>query len=160
MRIGLVSVDSHHYPNYALMKISAYHKSKGDFVEWADPMFGEYDKVFMSKIFTFTPDDTNCYNTKEIVRGGTGFGDYSKVLPPEKDRLQPDYSLYPEIDNKTAYGFLTRGCPNRCFWCCVPEKEGNIKPYMDIEEISMGGVETRSYSLITTSLPVIMALNN
>ena len=138
MRIGLVSVDSK-IINYALAKISAYHKSKGDSVEWANPLFGEYDKVFMSKIFTFTPDDTNCYNTKEIVRGGTGYGDYTKVLPPEIDRLQPDYSLYPEIDSKTAYGFLTRGCPNKCFWCCVPEKEGNIKPYMDIDEISMGG---------------------
>lgn len=143
MKVGIVSVDNKHYPNYALMKISAYHKSKGDSVEWADPMFGEYDKVYMSKIFTFTPDDTNCYKTKEVERGGTGYGDYTKVLPVEIDRLQPDYSLYPEIDNKTAYGFLTRGCPNKCFWCCVPEKEGNIKPYMDIEEISMGGVETK-----------------
>lgn len=61
MRIGLVSVDSHNYPNYALAKISAYHKSKGDLVEWADPMFREYDKVYMSKIFTFTPDDNSIY---------------------------------------------------------------------------------------------------
>lgn len=139
MRIGLVSVDSHNYINYALAKISAYHKSRGDSVEWADPMFGEYDKVYMSKIFTFTPDDTNCYNTKEVECGGTGYGDYTKVLPEEIDRLQPDYSLYPEIDDKTAYGFLTRGCPNRCPWCLVPMKEGNVKPYMTIDEISQNG---------------------
>lgn len=137
MKIGLVSVDSK-IINYALAKISAYHKSKGDSVEWANSLFGEYDIVYKSKIFTYTPDDTNVYNTKETIIGGTGYSIISH-LPSEIDRLQPDYSLYPEIDNKTAYGFLTRGCPNKCFWCCVPEKEGNIKPYMDIEEISMGG---------------------
>ena len=54
MRVGLVDVDGHNYPNYALMKISAWHKSRGDSVEWADPMFGEYDRVYMSKVFTFT----------------------------------------------------------------------------------------------------------
>jgi hypothetical protein len=54
-RIGLVDVDGHNYPNYALMKISAYHKSIGDSVEWANPLFGHYDKVYESKIFTFTP---------------------------------------------------------------------------------------------------------
>ena len=57
MRIGLVDVDGHNFPNFALMKISAYHKNLGDQVEWADTLFGEgYDKVYMSKIFTFTPD--------------------------------------------------------------------------------------------------------
>lgn len=137
MRIGLVSVDSK-IINYALAKISAYHKSKGDVVEWADPMFGEYDIVYQSKIFTFTPDDTNVYNTKEIERGGTGYSITSQ-LPPEIDRLQPDYSLYPEIDDKTAYGFLTRGCSNSCKWCVVPQKEGMVKPYMNVDEISMGG---------------------
>lgn len=120
------------------MKLSAYHKSRGDKVEWADSMFGEYDVLYKSKIFNFTPDDTNLYNAKEIVKGGTGYNIHS-ALPSFIDSLQPDYSLYPDIDDSTAYGFLTRGCPNKCSWCCVPEKEGNIKPYMDIDEISMGG---------------------
>ena len=34
MKIGLIDLDSHHYPNLALMKISAYHKAQGDSVEW------------------------------------------------------------------------------------------------------------------------------
>ena len=54
MNIGLVDVDSHNYPNLALMKISAWHKAHGDIVEWAMPMFGDYDRVYQSKIFTFT----------------------------------------------------------------------------------------------------------
>lgn len=63
--------------------------------------------------------------------------DIEKVLPVEVDRLQPDYSIY-NIDSNLSYGFLTRGCPNRCKWCVVPKKEGKISPYMDIEEITAG----------------------
>ena len=57
MIIGLVDVDGHNFPNFALMKIAAYHKAKGDDVEWAMPMFVQYDRVYQSKIFTFTPDE-------------------------------------------------------------------------------------------------------
>jgi hypothetical protein len=92
----------------------------------------------MSKIFSFTEDYEYYINTEKFEKGGTGY-DIRKRLPENIDRLQPDYSIYPAIDNTTAYGFLTRGCPNRCKWCVVPEKEGNIHPYMDIEEIAIEG---------------------
>lgn len=137
MNIGLIDVDRTRFPNIALAKIAAYHRSLGDSVEWADPMFGQYDRVYASKVFTFTPDFTEHYDC-EIVRGGTGY-DIHSVLPDEIDRLQPDYSIYPGIDSKTAYGFLTRGCPNKCKWCIVPLKEGNVHPYMDIDEITQSG---------------------
>lgn len=137
MDIGLIDVDGHGFPNLALGKIATYHKSLGDSVEWAMPMFGQYDRVYMSKVFSFTPDCQDHYDC-EIVKGGTGYGSFEE-LPAEIDRLQPDYSIYPDIDDKTAYGFLTRGCPNKCKWCIVPLKEGNVRPYMDIEEITMGG---------------------
>lgn len=135
--IGLVSVDGHNFMNLALGRIAAYHKSLGDNVEWAMPMFGQYDRVYMSKVFSFTPDCQDHYDC-EIVKGGTGYGSFEE-LPAEIDRLQPDYSIFPDIDNKTAYGFLTRGCPNHCKWCIVPLKEGNVRPYMDIDEITMDG---------------------
>ena len=54
------------------------------------------------------------------------------------DRCIPDYSLY-NIENNLAYGFLTRGCPNKCKWCVVPKKEGKVTPYMDIEEVAVDG---------------------
>ena len=130
-------MDGHHFPNLALMKISAYHKKQGDNVEWATPLFGNYNKVYASKVFTFTPDFTDVYSC-EVVKGGTGYDLHSK-LPDYIDRLQPDYSIYPYIDSKTAYGFLTRGCPNKCKWCVVPIKEGNIHPYMDVDEIAIDG---------------------
>ena len=137
MRIGLLAVDKTTFPNISLGKISAYHKAQGDEVEWADPMFGEYDRVYASKIFTFSPDDNTPWNC-EVVRGGTGY-DLHKELPAEIDHLQPDYSIYPGIDDRTAYGFITRGCPNKCGWCIVPKKEGDVYPYMDIDEITQDG---------------------
>lgn len=132
MNIGLIDVDGHNYPNLALMKISAYHKSMGDSVSWCS--VGEYDIVFQSKVFTFTSDNKSnegLSTYKKIIKGGTGYN--MNKLPEHIDRMFPDYSIYPQF--KEAYGFITRGCSNHCSWCIVPKKEGGIKPYMDIEEI-------------------------
>jgi len=135
MKIGLIDVDGHNYPNLALMKLSAYHKSINNSVEWYTP-FNEYDIVYKAKVFTFTPDYPNYINNSNtVINGGTGY-DYTTTLPI--DNIQPDYSLYPIskwYDNKTAYGFITRGCIRKCKWCLVPNKEGDIRPYMSIEEI-------------------------
>ena len=145
MNVALLAVDSN-YPNLALMKISAYHKSQGDTVEWYNP-FDTYDRLYMAKVFSFTPDYAyviaNVHG--EVVRGGTGY-DIRSSLPSDMDRLQPDYSLYPTIDSRTSYGFLTRGCPNRCRWCVVPQKEGGIRPYMDVDEITLHGA--RPYAVL------------
>lgn len=138
MRIGLIDVDGRNFPNLALMKIAAYHKSKGDEVQWYMPFDDRYDKVYLSKVFTHTEDYGYCINADETERGGTGY-DLHKTLPAEIDNLQPLYEIYPQVDSKTAYGFLTRGCPNKCQWCIVPKKEGGIKPYMDVDEIAVNG---------------------
>lgn len=120
MKIGLIDVDSHNFPNLALMKISAYHKAKGDSVEWAIPML-KYDIVYQSKVFDFTPDEITCIQCERLIKGGTGY-DLDNKLPPEIENMRPDYSLY-NIKN-TAYGFLTRGCPRNCPFCIVGKKEG------------------------------------
>lgn len=124
MNIGLIDVDGHHWPNLALMKLSAWHKAQGDTVEWWSG-FSEYDRVYMSKVFdeTYTPDILEPVNTREIVRGGTGYG-LDNLLPDEVEHIYPDYSLYPKLTQKTAYGFLTRGCPRGCGFCIVSRKEG------------------------------------
>ena len=126
MKIGLIDVDGHNYPNLALMKISAYHKAKGDSVEWWWG-FCHYDRVYMSKVFddTYTADMPEPLNADEIIKGGTGYG-LDNRLPEEIEHMLPDYTLYPELTRDTAYGFLTRGCPNACPFCIVSCKEGRI----------------------------------
>ena len=138
MKIGLLDLDQTKYPNIALMKISSYHKSKGDLVEWYEPFKalceGEYDKVYISKIFSFTPDYDYPVYAKEVTRGGSGYAiklvdgkeiydkELDKPLPQEIEHSYPDYSIYGITD--TAYGFLTRGCPRGCDFCHVKAKEG------------------------------------
>lgn len=124
MRIGLIDVDGHNFPNLALMKLSAWHKQQGDEVGWWWG-FTEYDRVYMSKVFShdLTPDILEPVNAHEIIKGGTGYG-LEGTLPPEVEHIYPDYSLYPELTKDTAYGFLTRGCPRGCHFCIVGQKEG------------------------------------
>lgn len=119
VKIGLVDVDGYNFPNLALMKLSSYHKAQGHDVEWAVG-YVPYDKVYMAKVFTFTPDDMTAYQG-EIVQGGTGY-DLTSRLPDEVERCYPDYSLYNITD--TAYGYLSRGCPRGCSFCIVGKKEG------------------------------------
>jgi hypothetical protein len=120
MRIGLIDVDGHNFPNLALMKISAYHKQRGDSVEWWMGL-RKYDRVYKSKVFTFTPDVETAIQADEVIQGGTGY-DLKTTLLPEIESLCPDYSLY-SITN-TAYGYLTRGCPRNCKFCIASQKEG------------------------------------
>lgn len=138
MKIGLHDAEKDYFkgnktfPNYALMKISAWHKLKGDTVEWWNPLY-RYDLVYSSKVFDFTPVDP--YLPDDAIRGGTGYSDISmrKELPEEIDSMFPDYSIYPDCDY--AIGYLTRGCPNNCRWCIVPKKEGEIRPYRRWQDI-------------------------
>lgn len=132
MKIGLIDVDSHNYPNLPLMKLSAWHKAQGDIVEWYHP-FDHFDKVYMSKVFSDSSDYNEYINAAVVVKGGTGYAIHGAggetfrneddpILPYDVEHIYPDYSLY-NITN-TAYGFLTRGCPRGCSFCIVGKKEG------------------------------------
>ena len=137
MKVGLIDVDGHNFPNIPLMKLSAWHKKQGDSVEWYEPLFtGHCDRVYMSKVFSFTPDYEYCVDADEIIKGGTGYAitlvdgkeqyDKSKDKPldEEVEHIYPDYSIYGKLTENTAFGFLTRGCPRGCGFCHIKDKEG------------------------------------
>lgn len=136
MKIGLIDVDGHNFPNMALMKISSYHKSKGDEVEWWYTDFIHYDIVYMSKIFSddYSDDFVEPINADKVIKGGTGYAihlvngkeifdkENHKDLPLEIEKCFPDYSIYPQFD--FAISMTSRGCPRRCAFCHVAAKEG------------------------------------
>lgn len=130
MKIAIHDHENNGYPNLALMKISAWHKTQGDTVEWFNVLSGGYDKIYSSKVFTWTPKDP--YLPADTICGGTGF-DLSVVLNDEVENILPDYSLY---NCDKSYGFLTRGCIRSCPWCFVPRKEGAIRAHHDIEDFA------------------------
>lgn len=152
MEIGLMDVDSHNYPNLPLMKISAWNKEQGDNVEFVLPL-KHYDKIYVSKVFgnEYSELSNICLQADEIVFGGTGFAitvengkevyhkDQDKNLPYEIEHIYPDYELYGELTKDTAYGFLTRGCPNNCDFCVVSKKEGRCSQKVaDLSEFWRG----------------------
>lgn len=134
-KIGLVDIDGHNFPNLVLMKLSSWHKKQGDNVSWYSGI-EHYDKVYMSKVFTFSPDDCRVMQADEIIKGGSGYKMYDQVLSDDIEHICPDYSLYPNYQD--AYGFLTRGCVNQCSFCIVPRKEGSIRKHADITEFLAG----------------------
>ncbi|MEE1255585.1 MAG: radical SAM protein [Lachnospiraceae bacterium] len=140
MRIGFIDCDQKNsknpFPNLCIMKLSAWHKAQGDTTEWYEEFTGEYDKVYVSKVFSFTPDYEYPINAKEVVYGGSGYAismidgremynkELDKPLPYEIEHTYPDYGLYGITD--TAYGFISRGCPRGCDFCHVKDMQGRM----------------------------------
>lgn len=143
MKIGLIDVDSHNFPNLALMKLSAYHKKQGNIVILINnPMeviIEHFDIVYKSKIFTFSLDEYYNINADIVKQGGSGY-DLKNKLPYEIEHMYPDYDLYSQYD--FAVGFLTRGCPRNCEFCIVSQKEGMKVPKVaDLSEFWNGQKE-------------------
>lgn len=133
MKVSLIDLDiiqrRRPFPNLALMKLSAYHKRSGDQVYLNFPLHWA-NITYASCVFTWNAKGRARVPNKGIV-GGSGI-DLKAELPPEVERIMPDYSLYPGVD--FSLGFTSRGCLRKCPWCIIPEKEGQIKPWARIYE--------------------------
>jgi len=117
------------FPNLALMKLSAYHKARGDEVFLNFPLC-QPDLTYASCVFTWKAKGLNLLKAG-IIKGGSGI-DLTTELPPEVEHTMPDYHLYPNVD--FSLGFSSRGCIRKCPPCIVPEKEGYIKAWARIYE--------------------------
>jgi len=127
-RIGLVQMDGK-LPNIALMRLGSHYKTLGDDVEWwTGPLF-EYEKVFASKIFSFTEDNLPDY----VIRGGTGVGIEIELPGDVADEHGRGWFLYPDYHNHI--GFSERGCRLKCSFCVVPEKEGKPREVATIAQL-------------------------
>lgn len=125
--IGLHDADSTGFPNLALMKLAAWFRSRGQAVEFYTPG-RSYSKVFSSKVFTFSDEQPLPENA---ILGGVGRN--VTRLPVEVEHLCPDYSLY---GIEYSMGFLTRGCPNHCGHCVVPQNEGTLREHAEYQEFT------------------------
>ena len=141
MNIGIIDADligkkKHRFPNLVCMKISSYHKNQGHNVKLllSYDDIENYDKIFLSKVFTDTPVPDGITDLSWVEYGGTGFFyDKATPLPYEIEHCMPDYHLYDEWVNEQlenggkrldfkyyldySIGFLTRGCFRQCGFC-------------------------------------------
>lgn len=141
MNVGIIDADligqkRHRFPNLASMKISGYHKDNGDQVNLLSTYddIDDYDKVYVSKVFTDTRVPLDLSKRKNVSFGGTGF--YFDKAPPLPDVIEhhmPDYDLYNNYINEKinngikriefkeyldySHGFLTRHCFRKCPFC-------------------------------------------
>lgn len=129
--VCLIDVDSK-IPNLALMRASTWHKERGDSVKLGfDPLLDDPGICYASKMFDFTKEP-EYMPACETLKGGPGYSTSAKMPFEEYDRIMPDYSLY---GCDYAIGRFTRGCPNRCPWCVVPEMDGNeVRHVADLED--------------------------
>lgn len=143
MKVGLIDVDGHRWPNLCLMKLSAYHKWRRDDVGWYED--GQhYDLVYMSRVFTdcYSKDYEGEVHADQVIKGGTGYG-LDNCLPKIVEHMRPEYGLYPQFAG-SAYGFLSRGCPRGCGFCIVGEKEGlRTRAVADLSEFWSGEREIK-----------------
>ncbi len=131
-KVGLYNVDSRaSLPNYALMKISRYHKERGASVEpYLEIHKNHYDKIYASAVFS--KSDKSGLDPERMEIGGSAWS-IEKRLPQEIDDLEPDYSFF---DFPHSIGFTERGCRFNCKdFCIVPKKEGKPKSYRTVEQI-------------------------
>ena len=157
MRIAIIDADligrkKHRFPNLACMKLSGYYKSQGHNVVLKTDYQGldEFDRIFLSKVFTDTQVPEDVLELGNLECGGTGFYyDKAPKLPDEIEHHMPDYHLYADwVQEKLdagakrneyrfyldySIGFLTRGCFRKCQFC-VNKNYDRVYPHSPVEE--------------------------
>jgi len=150
------------YPPLGLMKISTYHKLRGDEVVFhkgtsAAIRDQAWDIIYITTLFTFQWKMTietikfyqrNKLKNRNIKVGGilgsllqkdveneTGITPHFGLWE-EVDRMPPDYTLTNGVcnyyTNNASIGYMTKGCKNRCPYCAVPTLEPEFVPFIPL----------------------------
>lgn len=140
MRIAIIDADligrkKHRFPNLACMKLSGYYKAQGHEVVLKTEYEGldEFDRIFLSKVFTDTEVPEDVLKLKNLEYGGTGFY-YDKDADWVQEKLNAgakrnEYRFYLDY----SIGFLTRGCFRKCQFC-VNKNYDRVYPHSPVEE--------------------------
>lgn len=154
MRVRLTQLDGR-MPNIALMRLSAWHKARGDEVHFTrtasrDMFEPSYDRVYGSALFGFSKPKLDLFKRgwPEAIVGGTGSGSWDTLESIGVDNAESDldYSLYPEIDY--SIGFLQRGCRLKCKFCVVPQKEGKPRFNQSVWDLWRGEGHPRKLHIL------------
>lgn len=152
MNIRLTQIDGT-LPNIALMKLAAYYRSRGDFVELTyridmDLFEPQWDLVYASCIFSFSRDRLEHFKRQfpNAIIGGTGSGNTATIESIIGDYNKYDYTDYPDIDY--SIGFLQRGCRLKCKFCVVPGKEGKPRSVNSVYDLWRGDPHPRKLHVL------------
>lgn len=145
MKILLINVDSRW--NMAIRRMYNYFTQQGHEAEMRDLGLSGYphkrkatvdaagfDQVYVSNIFEQNAHRVTVINCPEVIYGGIGSRDPERQLPPEIEATPPYYAP----GEKTSYGFITRGCIRKCWFCKVPKYEGMLQAYNSVESVVRG----------------------
>jgi hypothetical protein len=142
MKVRITQLDGK-LPNLALMKLAAWHKSRGDAVTFTKTIprelfEPEYDVVYGSAIFKWSAECVRQMRQEwpQAIIGGTGTDSPRTVEEITGDFEGYDYEIYPWF--KPSIGFTQRGCRLNCGFCVVPKKEGRVREVMTIAQIWRG----------------------
>lgn len=146
------------YPPLSLLKLSAYHKARGDIVQLVrgiQPITIAPNKIYISSLFTYAWKPVhdaigfyiNRFPRADTVVGGiyatlcadhleNAFKDKIRIrrgLFEQIDKLMPDYSLVPGWERSIV--FSSRGCIRDCPFCSVKALEPEFKAHKSIKHL-------------------------
>lgn len=167
-RVLLFQVDGK-IPNFALMRLSTWHKSKGDEIifsrVFSDLWFvGKMDMVYASSIFVSSKLRRDAFAVRypHAVVGGDGYkpiwndltiigrnlgSNLREVIKDmDPDTLKPDYSLYPWFE--ASLGYSQRGCRLDCGFCRMKTREGEARQVATLRSIWRGDPYPKNIHLL------------
>jgi hypothetical protein len=157
MKVLLFQVDGK-LPNHALMRLSTWHRTRGDRVRLTDSLDSAIrynpNLVYSSSIFTYSSTIRKqvAMEFPDAITGGDGYrpiwndltiigrdqgSNLREVITDCDPELIPlEYSHYPNFT--ASLGYTQRGCRLNCSFCRMQTREGKVRNVASIYNIWRG----------------------